>query len=524
MSVTRPATPDVTQAAAADRGRGDRPSGDPSGWIAWWAERAPVAPAVISGGEQVSYAELDARTRGVAAQLHNLGVGEGDRVAVCCSNRIEMLELVFACARLGAILVPINNRLTGPEVRFQLEDCEPSLVLADAARTGLLRAAGTQPEALDRFASAAHATCQQGSAPTAVAGDGPERPLLLVYTSGTTGTPKGAVLPQRALYHTALNSVAHERFGPGSIVASVLPLFHVGGLNVQTIPCLYAGGTVVLVEAFSPEGLLEVLRRHRPTHLLLVPAAMEALLAAPSLLPEDLASLGALNCGSSLVPESLIRRFNALGVRVVQVYGATETGPTAVVLNYADAHHVGSCGKPAAHCELRIVDASGEDVAPGETGELWLRGPNLFSHYWKRPAETARAFRGGWYSTGDLGHADEEGFVYISGRRRELIISGGENIYPAELELVIGRHPSVAQVAVVGRPDPRWGEVPVAFVVTEPGAAIEAGPLTDWCASRLARYKQPKAWIFLDDLPRTSLGKVEKHKLPVDMAACVSNY
>lgn len=524
MPVTRPVTPDVMQAAPADRGRGDRPSSDPSGWIPWWAARAPAVPAVISGDEQVSYAALDARVRGAAAQLRNLGVGEGDRVAVCCSNRIEMLELLFACAGLGAILVPINNRLTAREVRFQLEDCEPSLVLADAARSGLLLAAGSQPEALDGYASAAQATREQGSDPTAVAAAGPEHPLLLVYTSGTTGTPKGAVLSHRSLHYTALNSVAHERFGPGSIVVSVLPLFHVGGLNIQTIPCLYAGGTVVLVEAFSPEGLVAVLRRHRPTHLLLVPAAMEALLAVPSLRPEDLASLDALNCGSSLVSESLIRRFNSLGVRVVQVYGATETGPTAIVLDYADAHRIGSCGKPAAHCELRIVDSSGADVAPGETGELWLRGPNLFSHYWKRPAETERAFRGGWYSTGDLGRVDEEGFVYISGRRRELIISGGENIYPAELELVIGQHPSVAQVAVVGRPDARWGEVPVAFVVAEQDVVIEARPLSDWCASRLARYKQPKDWIFLDDLPRTSLGKVEKHKLPADMAACVSKY
>lgn len=517
-----PPTPDVMQAGTAGPGRGDRQIADVSGWITWWAARAPARPAVIFGAEQVSYAELDARIRGVAAQLHTMGVTEGDRVAVCCSNRVEMLELVFACAHLGAILVPVNIRLSAPEVRFQLEDCEPSLVLADAARTELIASAGKTPETLDRLASRAHAARPQARALEVAPNGGPDQPLLLVYTSGTTGTPKGAVLLQRSLHYTVLNALAHEGFGSGSIVVSVLPLFHVGGLNIQTIPCLYAGGTVVLAETFDPEGLLALMRRYRPTHLLLVPAAMSALLAAPSLVAPDLASLGALNCGSSLVPEGLIRRFNTLGVRVVQVYGATETGPTAVVLDYADADRVGSCGKPAQHCELRVVDLSGSDAAPGETGELWLRGPNLFSHYWQCPAETGRAFSDGWYMTGDLGHLDEDGFVYISGRRRELIISGGENVYPAEVERVVGEHPSVAQVAVVGRPDPRWGEVPVAFVVPAAGASVEVALLDEWCRNRLARYKRPRAWIAVDELPRTSLGKVQKHMLLTGMAACVS--
>ena len=438
----------------------------------------------------------------------------GDRVAVCALNRVEMLELLFACAHLGAVLVPVNNRLTAPEARFQLEDCEPSVVLAESAFTGMLRDAGTTPEDLDGFASEARADRIHDPAPDSREQGSPEHPLLVVYTSGTTGTPKGAVLSQRSLHYTVLNGVAHEGFGPGSIIASVLPLFHVGGLNIQTVPCLFAGGTVVLVERFDPEGLVAIMRRHRPTHLLLVPAAMEALLGSESLTPGDLGSLGALNCGSSIVPDELIRRFNALGVRVVQVYGATETGPTAVVLAYQDADRVGSCGKPANHCDLRIVDQAGADAAPGETGELWLRGPNLFTHYWNRPDETEHAFSDGWYRTGDLGYADDDGFVYVTGRIRELIISGGENIYPAEVERVLGEHPAVAQVAVIGRPDSRWGEVPVAFVVPRAGASLETVSLEGWCSHRLAHYKVPSEWIFVDRLPRTSLGKVRKHMLP----------
>ena len=499
------------------------PSIGVSKWIYRWANCAPEKTAVIFNAMEVSYADLEDRIRGVSSRLCSLGVKPGDRVAVCATNRIEILELVFSCARLGAILVPINNRLTAPEVRFQLEDCEPVVVLADAPRSVLIIEAGAEPTDLDEFASMAHSTGRQDAASIPEVPEDLERSLLLVYTSGTTGTPKGAVLSQRSLLYTVLNAIDHEGFDSDSIVASVLPLFHVGGLNIQTIPCLYAGGTVVLAERFVPESLLEIIRRHRPTHLLLVPTAMSALLDAPILVPQDLSSLGALNCGSSVVPEKLIRRFHSLGVRVVQVYGATETGPTAVVLKYADAGRVGSCGKPARHSELRIVDDAGTDVSPGETGELWLRGPHLFTHYWNRPEDTEQAFSGSWYATGDLGFADEEGFIFISGRRRDLIISGGENIYPAEVESVVGEHPSVAEVAIVGRPDPHWGEVPLAFVVPIDRAPIDETLLNKWCADRLARYKMPRQWIFVEHLPRTSLGKVKKHMLPLDMAACVNN-
>ena len=499
------------------------PSDGVSEWIRRWANCAPKKAAVIFNAMEVSYADLEDRIQGVSYLLCSLGVKQGDRVAVCASNRIEILELVFSCARLGAILVPVNNRLTAPEVRFQLEDCEPVVVLADAPRSALILEAGAEPADLDEFASMAHSTGRQYAASIPEVPQDLERSLLLVYTSGTTGTPKGAVLSQRSLLYTVLNAIDHEGFGPDSIVASVLPLFHVGGLNIQTIPCLCAGGTVVLAERFVPESLLEIVRQYRPTHLLLVPTAMSALLDAPTLVPQDLSSLGALNCGSSVVPEKLIRRFNSFGVRVVQVYGATETGPTAVVLGYTDAGRVGSCGKPARHSELRIVDDAGTDVSPGEMGELWLRGPNLFTHYWNRPEETEQAFSGSWYATGDLGFADEEGFVYISGRRLDLIISGGENIYPAELESVVSEHPSVEEVAIVGRPDPYWGEVPLAFVVPVDGTSIDATLLDKWCANRLARYKSPRQWIFVENLPRTSLGKVKKHMLPLDMAACVNN-
>ena len=230
------------------------------GWIDHWARWTPLRTAVICDREEVTYAELAARVHGVAGQLRRRGVGAGDRVAVCALNRVEVLELLFACGHLGAVLVPVNNRLTAPEARFQLEDCEPSAALAEAAFTDMLRDAGAEPEDLDAFASQARADRIQAPGSGAQEQGSPESPLLLVYTSGTTGTPKGAVLSQRSLHYTVLNGAAHEGFGTGSIVASVLPLFHVGGLNIQTVPCLFAGGTVVLAERFDPQGLLAIMR------------------------------------------------------------------------------------------------------------------------------------------------------------------------------------------------------------------------------------------------------------------------
>ncbi|MCP4964740.1 MAG: long-chain fatty acid--CoA ligase [bacterium] len=341
----------------------------------------------------------------------------------------------------------------------------------------------------------------------------PDHPALLVYTSGTTGRPKGAVLSQRSLLHTMYNAIDHERLSTDSTVLAVLPMFHVGGLNIQLTPCLFAGGTVILEERFDPARLLELLRQHRPTHLALVPAAMRSLAEATTQLGDDLSSLGALTCGSSIVPPDLIRHFAKHDISVVQVYGATETGPTAIVLDPNDADRIGSCGKPALHTELRVTASTGREVRVGEVGELRLRGPNLFVGYWEDPSSTEAAFADGWYRTGDLGFVDKDGFTYVTGRVEELIISGGENVYPAEIEQVLEQHDRIESAAVIGKPDERWGESPAAFVVTSTSPAPTEAELSAWVQTRLAGYKQPRLWIFVDELPMTSLGKVRKDEL-----------
>ena len=484
-------------------------------WIAHWADHRHNHPAIEFEGRTISYGLLHRRVGARAAWITDQGVGSGDRVAFCGLNRIELLEVLLACAHLGAVLVPLNNRLTEAEIGFQLADAEPAMALVTDGFGGLVAAAsgGALPiEDLD--------------SPTEPPAVGPpvgsgrlDDPLLMVYTSGTTGRPKGAVHTQRSLLFTALNGVAHQNLTSRDRVLTVLPLFHVGGLNIQTLPALYCGATVVLQRRFDPGEAIELVARHRPTQTLLVPAVMEALLGHPDLDRVDLSCLEGINSGSSVVPEHLIRAFLDRGIPVGQVYGSTETGPTAVVLRYEDgARAIGSCGRPALHTDIRLVGVDGLDVESGEAGEVLVRGPNLFHHYHGRPDDTAAAFHNGWYRTGDVGRRDSDGWIYIEDRLGDVLISGGENVYPAEVENVLSEHPGIAAVAVVGRPHPLWGEVPVALIEAGGGGrppTVEE--LRDWCADRLARYKQPREVVVVDRLPRTALGKVTKHVLRRDL-------
>ncbi len=485
-------------------------------WVHYWADHLGNRPAIVEGDRTVSYRDLSQSILTTTAWLAGVGVGRGDRVGFCALNRAEQISTLFACARLGAILLPLNNRLSAGELAYQLADAEPRVVFVGDGFQETLAAIGSDAETnnmqlvdLDHWQPSPTAI---GDAPKA-SGVGDD-PVLMVYTSGTTGNPKGAIHTQSSLLHTILNAVAHQDLDADDVILTSLPLFHVGGLNIQTLPALYVGATVHLQRAFDPGDALEIIARHRPTQTLQVPATMTALLAHPAIADTDLSCLRGMNSGSSVVPAHLIDGFVELGVPVGQVYGATETGPTAIVLRYDDADRIGSCGKPALHTELRIVDGDGVDVAPGRAGEVWLRGPNIFAGYWRNDEATEQAFAGDWYRTGDVGHRDGDGFVHIEDRLKDMLISGGENVYPAEVENILMAHPALAEVAVIGRADEKWGEVPVAVVVVEDG--MEAPSITElraWCESRLARYKQPSDIVAVESLPRTALGKVTKHLL-----------
>jgi fatty-acyl-CoA synthase len=337
--------------------------------------------------------------------------------------------------------------------------------------------------------------------------------LLLAYTSGTTGTPKGALHTQAAMLANVDAAIATQGFGRDTRCLSVLPLFHVGGLCIQTLPVLAAGGVVRLHTRFDAGAWLRDVAQWRPTTSLVVPAVMRALVEHADWAGTDLSSLRFVGAGSSIIPRALIEAFHARGVPVAQIYGATETGPVSVVLRPEEAKgHVGSAGRPAPGVDVRLVG--------GDIGELLIKGPNVMRGYHREP--NAENFRDGWFHSGDLGRIDAQGFIEIVGRSKDMIISGGENIYPAEIENLLADHPDIAEAAVVGIPDARWGEVPVLAVVPRAGRSVDLGTLPAAFEGRLARYKQPRQIVLVDALPKTALGKVRKLDLAQEIAARLS--
>jgi fatty-acyl-CoA synthase len=400
-----------------------------------------------------------------------------------------MLVLLFALARLGAILVPLNWRLTAAEHKTILADCSPKWLFCDSNFEAHARNLGIPIGKLEKIKNRK----LQG----ADADD-----ILIVYTSGTTGKPKGAVLTQSALLWNGFNSIHAHDLSQSDHVLTSLPLFHVGGLNNQTIPMLLAGGTVTLHRRFDPASWLSDVTARKPTISLLVPAAMQAVIAHPDWAKTDLSSLRMLNAGSMVIPDSLIGAFHARGIPVGQIYGCTETAPIATVLLKEDAvRKLGSVGKPAPHCEVKLVES-----------EVWVRGPNVMRGYWNDPEGTAAALTpDGWFKTGDLARIDEEGYYWIMGRSKDVIISGGENIYPAELENVLADCAAVADCAVIGMEDPKWGEAACACIVRK--QEISESEILNLFHSRLAKFKHPRRVIFLDSLPKNAMGKVQKFQL-----------
>ncbi|MCB2100503.1 MAG: long-chain fatty acid--CoA ligase [Rhodobacterales bacterium] len=495
---------------------------DLSSWIDAHAEFDPAKPALRYEGMELTYGDFAAGIHAMARVLkHRHGVGRGDRVAYLGLNSPQFLLLLFACARLGALFIPLNWRLAGPEHVFILTDSTAKVLVVEdefrahveAFRDGIEDCAFVAGD----FADPAWETLDDDPGP-GVDDRNPhvdrDTPLLLVYTSGTTGHPKGAVLTQDALFWNALNSLHCHDMTSADHILTVLPMFHVGGLNIQTTPALYAGATVTIHRKFDPVATLRAIARDRPTLTVQVPATMAALIALPDWADADLSSLRAMTTGSSIVPRPLLAAFNDRGVPALQVYGSTETAPVAVYLRAADAaRKEGSVGKTALHGDLRIVDDAGRDVAPGQSGELWVRGGNVMYEYWGNEKATQEALRDGWYHTGDVGYRDDEGFVYINDRKKDMIISGGENIYPAELEAVLHAMDDLADAVVVGRPDPRWGEVPVAVVVPGMGVEVTRDEILGRFDGRLARFKHPKDVVFVNTLPRNVMGKVLKFEV-----------
>ncbi|MBA1148188.1 long-chain fatty acid--CoA ligase [Ectothiorhodospiraceae bacterium WFHF3C12] len=501
-------------------------------WLRYHREQHPQNEALIFGDTRLDYGTLNSRVNRVAQALAARGVDKGDRVSLLMLNSNAFLETFFACAKLGAIAVPLNFRLSPGEISFILADAGARVIVYHPRFTPLFESirgetalehgiavCGPDEAPLDGDADYERTIAEQPDAePQALVRQ--DDPLMMMYTSGTTGKPKGAVLTHANPTWITLNTQLSElAIRSDENILTVAPLFHIGGLAIHTLPALHLGGKTILHAMFDPEETLRTIERERVGALFLLPAMWQALTQVPNFDDYDLSSLRYLVSGGSPCPIPVIEFFQGRGLPFIEGFGMTETTASACVLGNADAvRKNGSVGKPLTHVQMRIVDEDDNDVAPGETGELVLRGPSIFKEYWNRPEATADDCRNGWFHSGDLARQDEEGFYYIVDRKKDMLISGGENVYPTEVEQVLYKHPKVQEVAVIGVPDERWGEVPMALVVPPQGETVTLEEIEDYCRDKLARFKTPKHLAVLEELPRTATGKVLKRELRQEYA------
>jgi fatty-acyl-CoA synthase len=456
------------------------------------ARNTPARVAIDDGERTWTYAELNGRSDELARCF-----GRGERVATLTASSAEHVAIFFACAKAGAILLPLSWRLSPHELAFQLDDAEPSLLLATDELAGL----ADEALALASVAPAREATPRS----TTEQAPAPDDPLLLIYTSGTTGRPKGALLTHANCFWTNLSFDLATSMRDDDVVLSVLPQFHVGGWNVQALLAWWKGARVVLERDFDAARALRLIEEKRVTTMMGVPATYLFMANDPGFERADLSSLRLCVVGGAPMPEALLETWQRRGVAIVQGYGLTEAAPNVLCLAPEDAvRKTGFAGKPYPHVDVALSDES----------ELLVKGPNVFPGYWRNEQATREAFTAdGWLRTGDIAECDDEGNYRIRGRLKDMVISGGENVYPAEVEAVLHEHPAVVEAAVVGRPDERWGEVCVAFVVLRAPATEEE--LVEHCRTRLARFKVPKAVRFVEALPRSGMNKVLKDELRV---------
>lgn len=500
-------------------------------WLESWAKVVPEKPALIDAttGESLSYSELSRRAGRAAGMLRQLDIAPGDRVALLGENRVEQVELYFAAASIGAILVPINWRLAPEEVAYILENAAPKVLFYgnDTQATVEALRAGDAPwqgrfVSFDREDDQGYAArmnaLSAATAPSPRLSD--DTPVMLLYTSGTTGRPKGAILTHGTITWNAINTATGWDLHHDDVTLTHTPFFHTGGWNVLTLPLLHRGATVVLTQRFDPGETLSAVESYGVTVLFAVPTMFQMMLDEGSLAETDLSSVRFFISGGAPCPIPLIEAFQQRGVVFKQGYGLTEVGPNCFVLHEKDAiRKAGAVGYPVIHLETRVVTSDGESVRANEVGELQLRGPTVCAGYWRNPQATAESRAGDeWFKTGDLFRIDDEGYHYVVGRSKEMYISGGENVYPAEIERVLYEIDSIVEAAVVGVPHDKWGEAGHAFVAANvKDLAPTAEQIQEHCRGRLARYKIPKAFTVLKELPKGSSGKILKQEL-IEMA------
>ena len=494
-------------------------------WLKQWSRYSPRAVAFkdADSGAELSYSALYRVSCKLASHLRErYEIRAKDRVAVLATNEIETIALFFALQRLGAIMVPVNFRLTGREISHILGDSGPELLIHQKQFQTTLEqvTASAVPEKRWLFDDeegltgfVARELAREDHVDVPFAGT-PEMTCMILYTSGTTGAPKGAMVTNGMLHWNSLNTTLRLNLSQNDVQLSFLPFFHTGGWNVLVTPFVHRGGRTVLMKKFEAERVLELCEKERVTILFGVPTTMDMMARSPLFERVDLSSVRYAIVGGEPMPIDLIKTWQAKNVPIRQGYGLTEFGPNVFSLNEEDSiRKIGSIGFPNFYIETRIVDNDGNDVKTGEIGELILRGPVCTAGYWNNPEATANAIKDGWLHTGDLVRQDEEGYVYVAGRKKDMFISGGENVYPVEVEQYLSTHPAVREVAVVGVPDTKWGEVGKAYIALKAGTSATPEEIISFCTNNLAKFKIPKQVAIIDQLPKGDSGKILKRAL-----------
>ena len=498
-----------------------------SNWIQHHANCSPDKIALYFEDRRISYDQFEHRISQMAGGLvQTLKIKPGDRVAYLGENAPELLELLFACARIGAIFVPLNARMTIEQHRYYLKNCSPrclfveagfsphanaciqdlSITKIDFGNIGTDEFCGSQ---LDDLLSVSGAILASRAFPDTT-------PVMIAYTSGSTGMPKGAVLTNETLFYSAINAVQLAEMTADDHILTNLPMFHVGGLTVQTLAALHIGAAVTIHREFDAEATLHDIENKRITVYLPLPKISRALTSHKNWQSADISSLRITQTGSTIVPLSVMTPWTDRNIPAQQIYGLTEALPPVIGLPLGESETMaGSMGKPSMYCEVRLVDKNNSAVKTGERGEIWLKGPCVFKEYWNNPQATEESFTDAWFHTGDIAHADENGYLYMDDRLKNIIIVDSSNVYPADLEHILSECDDIAEAAVVGRPDTEYGEVPVACIQVKQGRSITREQVNGLFRGKLANYQYPQEIIFVDSFPRTSLGKILKSEVGI---------
>ncbi len=493
-------------------------------WTTHQADMRPNKIAIVDldTGREISYQELENRSIQLAGWLQNNGVKKGDRVAVLLPNCPEFFEIQFACSKSGAVCLPLNWRLTESELEYILSDSTPTILIHDQSFSamasslaqkcnigGLLAVEpGNANNAYERAITKACDLTPVESTHDDV--------CMIMYTSGTTGHPKGALITHRMVFYNCVNLGTPAGITTKTVQLVVLPLFHTGGLNCYANPILHAGGRILLMRDFEPGRALNVLGDAAlgVTHFFAVPAPYQFMMQHPDFETTDLSRLEAAGVGGAPCAQAILASWIGRGVPLIQGWGMTETSPGGIALDADDAlRKIGSSGKALLHTEIKIVDSDGNELERGNVGELYIKGPNITPGYWNNPEATAKSFIDGWLMTGDAARCDEEGFVYIVDRWKDMYISGGENVYPAEVENVLYQIPQIAEAAIIGVPSEKWGETGKAVLVLKAGEQLDSDAVIAHCIKHLAKFKVPQSVEFIEALPRNATGKVLKREL-----------